>query len=119
MGALYISEEDLEAMRLADEELEAEDFIESEEEMSFSRQLDHVAKRESGKLKARHEYQPKEETPEEREQRLAYFRKYNPQYYQTNKAKISAYKKDWWLRNKERIMAKRRAMREEKKKAHE
>lgn len=119
MGVLSLTAADLEAMRLADEELEDEDFICSEEEMSFSRQLDHVAKRESGKLKARHEYQPKEETPEEREQRLAYFRKYNPQYYQTNKAKISAYKKDWWLRNKERIMAKRRAMREEKKKAHE
>lgn len=78
MGALYISEEDLEAMRLADEELEAEDFIESDAEMEFSRKMDRVAKRESGQMKSRYEYQPKEETPEEREQRLAYFRKYNP-----------------------------------------
>lgn len=89
--------EELEAMRLADEEIERE-FAETEEEAAAADQRD----------QALYEQRMQDKWERQREQRRKYYREnrekalaYNAEYNRTHKQKIAAQKREYYLGHKE------------------
>ena len=97
--------EELEAMRLADEEIE-EDFELSQEDFAFSNELDRQARFDRLDNSEKQALSRQREHRQANKERRAAIQK---AYYEANKDKISAYKKNYYKANRDSCLAYQKA----------